>query len=116
MGLQKTAVGLGIDLGQFDLQRRQAEIQPGRHIGNGQAADLAFEYELGDDLLHPGGPRFGPSGDDDIVVAVFEFVPIGGIHAEIPHFPGFHRPIGALVHGFAPSIIAAVRFYPTGTI
>ena len=89
------------------------------HLGHAKSICLNFgialENELGNDLLRPGSARFGPSGDDDVIVAVFEIVPISGIYTEVPHFPGFHRPFDALVHGFAPSFVAT-QFYRTNSI
>ena len=47
------------------------------------------KQDLSNDLLHPGRPRFGIRGDDDVVISKLEIVPDRGVKMMIVKFTSF---------------------------
>jgi hypothetical protein len=91
MGLQETAVLLGDNTRELHLERWQAEVEPRRHVAHRHALSFAFENEIGDNLLHPGGPGLRPGGNDDVVISKLELVPVSAypnnpLWATLDHF------------------------------
>ena len=58
MGFQEAAVGLRLDVGEFHLLGRHPQVEPWRHLRDLEVW-IPAKHHLRDDLLHPGGSRFG---------------------------------------------------------
>ena len=82
MGLDETAVGLGLQRRKLDLFWRHPQVDPGREVVHGHVR-VALEHQLADDLLCPGRTRFGVGAHHDVAVAELEIVPDGRVHVMV---------------------------------
>ena len=99
MGLDDAPVGLS-QHHLANLRRHDAHVPPGGDVADPHGG-IAMEHELADDLLGPGGARFGVGADHDVPFAEREVVPESGIHVVVVDVAGLPREVDHGVHGAA---------------
>ncbi len=108
---------LCLDRWKFHFLRRQAKVNPRRHLGNLQVG-RTIENQLRKYLLHPGRARFRIGRDYDVVVAERKIIPKRGIKMIVVELACLFRlydliVVSVITHPLPLHAFTDIRIVPT---